>query len=269
LILITFLLFTVWSPCPPLSAQDDTVRIDSITIEGNRAMSAQQIRLLLRVSQEGREYVPENLQSDLRHVEKTYQDMGFLQVQLEAREEQILSPAGRKAATVRIVIREGTQFMTGKVSVNDTKALAPGALLQLSPLQKGQPYSPVKAEQWRSRVEDSYRSMGYLRSECPVRTVTNEAVHSVDCAMECVEGRLYTVGKIAVSGDASVSPMELKRRLLFSEGGIFNPEMLLLSLQFLNETRLYEPIFNSDVAIRIDDDKGLVDLSLRVVSRVR
>jgi len=202
-------------------------------------------------------------------VEKTYQDLGFLKAQLETPVVEVQSAADGKIATIRIVVREGTRYTTGKVSVNDTKALAPGTLLQLSPMQKGQPYSPIKAEQWQSKVEDSYREMGYMRARCPVRETVNEAVNTIDCTMECVEGKLYTVGKITVGGDGSVNPVEFKRRLLFSEGGIFNPEMFLLSLQFINQASLYKPISSSDVEIRIDDDKGTVDLSLRVVSRER
>ena len=45
--------------------------------------------------------------------------------------------------------------------------------------------------------------------------------------------------------------------------------MFLLSLQFINQASLYKPISSSDVEIRIDDDKGTVDLSLRVVSHER
>jgi outer membrane protein insertion porin family len=264
--------FSLSAICPAdtlLSAQDGAIRIGSIMVEGNRAINAREIKLLFRMSQEGSEYIPENLQADLRRVEKTYQDLGFLKAQLETPVVEVQSAADGKIATIRIVVREGTRYTTGKVSVNDTKALAPGTLLQLSPMQKGQPYSPIKAEQWQSKVEDSYREMGYMRARCPVRETVNEAVNTIDCTMECVEGKLYTVGKITVGGDGSVNPVEFKRRLLFSEGGIFNPEMFLLSLQFINQASLYKPISSSDVEIRIDDDKGTVDLSLRVVSRER
>ena len=269
-----FLLITLFiAPLYPADAlrlaQDNTIRIGSIVVEGNRAINVQRLKLLFRMSQEGREYIPENLQADLRQVEKTYQDLGFLKVQLEEPEVQIQSAADRKIAAIRIVVREGPRYTTGKVSVQDAKALAPGALLQLSPNRKGQPYSLLKAEQWQTKAEDSYRAMGYLRAQCPVRETVNEAVNTIDCTMECIEGKPYTVGKITVRGNESVNPVEFKRRLLFSEGGIFNPEMLLLSIQFLNQARLYEPISDSDVEVRIDDDIGTVDLSLRVVSRGR
>ena len=268
-LLITLSLAPIYPADALWSTQNSTIRIGSIVIEGNRAITAREIKLLLRMSQQGSVYIPENLQADLRQVEKTYRDLGFLKVQLETPVVDVRSAADGKIATIRIVVREGTRYTTGKVSVNDTKALAPATLLQLSPMQKGQPYSPVKAEQWQSKVEDSYREMGYMRARCPVRETVNEAVNTIDCTMECVEGKLYTVGKITVAGDGAVNPVEFKRRLLFSEGGIFNAEMLLLSVQFINQARFYKPISSSDVEIRIDDDKGTVDLSLRVVSRER
>jgi outer membrane protein assembly factor BamA len=93
----------------------------------------------------------------------------------------------------------------------------------------------------------------------------NESDKAVSCSLECAEGEFYNVWEIAVAGDGSIRPAEFKRRLLFSEGEIVNPEMVEMSIEFLNQLRLYRRISSSDFKIRIDDDKGTVDLSIRVV----
>jgi len=261
---------SVLSESQPLAAQNSQVRIVSISFEGNQSISAGQLKLLMRMSQEGGEYFPGDLQADLRHVEKTYRDSGFLKVQLEAPDVRVQGAGEEKTAFISILVREGPRYATGTLAVkDDAKALAPETLMQLCPLQKGQPYSPVKAAQWQAKVEDSYRSMGYLRAHCPLREAVSDPGKTVDCTMECKEGNVYTVGQIGITGNSSLSPSEVKRRLLFSEGGIYNPEMLSLSIQFLNQAGRYEPISSSDVDIRIDDEKGVVDVSLRLVPRVR
>jgi outer membrane protein insertion porin family len=252
-------------PVAQVRAQEDMIQIASITFEGNRGMEARQLKLLLRMSPEGGAYVPANLQADLLQVEMAYQDSGFLKVHLDPPEVRIQAVGGRKTAAIRIAVAEGPRYTTGEVTVKNARALAPETLRQLSPLGKGQPYSRIKAVQWQAKVEDAYRALGYLRSSCPAHETVNESDKIVSCSLECAEGKLYSVGKITIAGDGSISPAEFKRRLLFSEGGVFNPEMVVMSIQFLNQSRLYQPMSNSDVEIRIDDDKGTVDLSIRVV----
>jgi outer membrane protein insertion porin family len=205
------------------------------------------------------------LRADLRQVELAYQDSGFLKARVEAPEVQFQTAGGGKVAAVRIIIVEGALYSTREIAVAKTQALAPATITQMCPLQKGQPYSRARIAQWRSKIEDAYRSMGYLRAQCRTPETVNEAGKTVDCTMECTEGKPYTVGNITITGDAAVNPAEFKRRLLFSEGGIFNPEMVAMSARFLSQSSLYEPISASDVQLKIDDEKGTVDISLRVV----
>ncbi len=228
-------------------------------------MSAQRLNLLLRLSKPGMEYYPGNLQSDLWQVESAYQDAGFLKVHLAPPEVQIQTIQGSKRAVIRILVEEGPLYRTGRVDVTNARAIELDTIRQLCPLQKGQPYSRVKIGQWQAKIEDAYRTMGYLRARCLPHETVDEAAKTVDCTLECAEGKVYTIGKITLTGNGPVNPVEFKRKLLFSEGGIFNPDMLATSLHFLNQARLYEPISNSDVGIKVDDERGTVDLSLRVV----
>jgi outer membrane protein insertion porin family len=244
--------------------QDDPVQIASITFEGNRSMDTRQLKSFLRLSVEGTLYVPGNLQGELSQVARAYQDGGFLKVQVSPPSVQVKTVGGRKFADIRITVVEGPRYTTGDVTIKSAGALAPEALRQLCPMAKGQPYSRIKAAQWQEKVEDSYRTLGYLRSHCPVRETVNEAGKTVSCVLECVEGKLYVVGRIHITGDSSINPGEFKRRLLFSEGGVFNPEMIALSLQYLNQSQIYKPISNNDIDVSIDDESSSVTVSLRV-----
>jgi outer membrane protein assembly factor BamA len=260
-LLVSALLFLT----SPYAFQDTLTRIESITFEGNLSISASQLKMIMRRCPEGKEYDPGALASDLIQVEKTYRDAGFLHVQLEMPGVRIQPSGEGKTAAIRIVVKEGPRYTTGKVSVRNASAIAMETLMQICPLQKSQPYSPDKASQWQAKVEDSFRALGYMKAQCPVRESINESSRVVDCSMECVEGKIYTVGKINIDGGAAVNPLELKKRLFFSEGGIFNPEMLSLTIQYLNQSRKYEPLSGSDVEMKFDDENGIVDVSLRVV----
>ena len=260
----SFLLSAFLCIAPLCAVQNPPMRIESIQFEGNLSISTQQLRLAMRHSREGSQYTPETLSSDLRLVEKSYRDEGFLKVQLEVPDVRVQVAGEEKSVTIRIVVKEGPRYTTGKVAAKETKAIAVETLMQICPLQKDKPYSPDKASQWQAKVEDSFRSLGYVQARCPVRDAVNELSKTVDCTMECVEGKIYTVGKIDIVGSGGVNPLNVKKRLFFSEGGIFNPEMLSLTIQYLNQSHMYEPISSSDVDIKIDDEKGIVDVSLRM-----
>jgi len=266
---LLFLLLALWIAAFSLTfrnlrAQSLPLQIKSINFEGNQSMDARQLKRLLRMSREGDEYIPENLLADLRQVDSAYRDSGFLKVKVGPPDLQVRVDSGVKVAAIRIPVTEGPQYVVEKIAVQNTDVLDSASIGLMSPLQKGQPYSRTKIAQWQAKVEDAYRSMGYMRARCTATEALNETARTVDCILSCVEGKLYSVGKITIDGNGALPP-EIKRRLMFSEGGIFNPDTLYLSIQYLNQMRLYKPISNSDIRINIDDEKGTVDLSLRVV----
>ncbi len=262
------LLFSALLLFPAVSiSQDHPTRIASVQFEGNELVSTAQLKMALRYCREGNSYVAALLPNDLLQVEKIYRDAGFLKVQLGLPDVRIQAAGEEKTAVIRITVKEGPRYTTGKLAVRETKAIAAETLMQLCPLKKNQPYSPDKASQWQARVEDSFRALGYMGARCPLRESINESGRTVDCTMECAEGKIYTVGKINIISGGAVNPLDLKKRLFFSEGGIFNPEMLSLTLQYLNQARIYEPISDSDVDMKMDDENGIVDISLRVTPR--
>jgi outer membrane protein assembly factor BamA len=222
---------------------------------------------VMRYSREGVPYTPEMLPIDVQQVEKTYRDAGFLRVQLERPDVRNRTAGEESIVTIRLVVKEGPRYTAGKVAVKETEAIPAETLMQISPLQKNKPYSPEKALQWQAKVEDSFRSLGYVKAQCPLQETVNESSKTVDCTMECVEGKIYTVRNIQIAGGGDLNPLAVKKRLFFSEGGIYNPEMISLTIQYLNQSRMYEPISGSDVDIRFDDEKGVVDISLRVAPR--
>jgi len=251
------------------AAQNPPARIESVKFEGNLSVSAQQLKRAMRHSREGNQYVPDMLSSDLRQVEKTYRDAGFLRVQLEVPDVRVQEAGEEKLVAIRIIVKEGPRYTTGKVAVKETRAIDAESVMQICPLQKNQPYSPGKALQWQTKVEDSFRSLGYVKARCALQETISELSKTVDCTMECVEGKIYTIGNINISRSGNVNALEMKKRLFFSEGGIYNPEMISLTIQYLNQSRMYEPISGSDVEIKFDDEKGIVDVSLRLAPRAQ
>jgi outer membrane protein insertion porin family len=236
------------------------VQIRSVSFEGNAGLSAPQLKSLLRKAIAGNEYAPGNLDADLRRVERAYQDEGYLRARVGPPEVSIRTIGEAKAADIRIPVTEGPVYTAGQLAVRNVNILEPDALMQICPLRKGQPYSRAKGSQWQSKIEETYRSLGHIRIHCGAREDVDETGRRVDLTLECEEGKAYRVGKITVVGAVAIDQLDFKRRLLLSEGGPYNPEMLALSVQFLNQTGRFNHISRSDIIIKIDDANGTVDL---------
>ncbi len=248
-----------------LSAQAQYVRIRSLGFEGNRSIDSSRLRDLVRYSREGGSYNADMLARELQYVEQYYRDQGFLRAKVGPPSVELQSdPTGTRTASIRVPIVEGSLYRVGRLEVRNVQAFTPATLMQMCPLSEGQPYSRQKIAEWQNKIEDGYRTLGYIRFRAAVHEDIHELSKVIDCTLECREGNAYSVGKITVVGDESINTLDFKRHLLVSEGGLFNPEMVPLSLQFLNQMRVYRPISDSDVEIRIDDEKSLVDLIFHV-----
>jgi outer membrane protein insertion porin family len=245
-------------------AQVSPVPIASVSFEGNQGIATKQLKQQLILSFEGGRYTAETLKADLQRVEKLYQDEGFLDAKIGPPDVRIQKSAAGEGAYIRIPTKEGPQYVTGRVSVGNAEVLDPQTLLQMGPVQKGQPYRRTQIIQWQARIEEAYHSLGHLRAACRAQESLNAKDRIVDCVLNCVAGKPYSVGKITIIGDESIDRSQFRRRLLISEGGIFNHDNLVLSIQFLNQMHLFKPIAFSDIEMMIDDAKGTVDLTFHL-----
>lgn len=249
------------APCS-FPAQSSGAIIQSISFEGNKSFTAAQLKRYFSRSREGIPYSPENLRADLTRAVHFYHEQGFIKAKAGQPDVQIRSVAGESVASIRIAIEEGPLHQTGNIAVKNARAIDSQGLIQLCPLQKGRPYNRRSVAEWQAKTEEAYRSMGYIKARALIRENVNPD-NTVDCTLECVEGRVYTVGKIVLTG-TGVSPADFKRRLLVGEGAVFNPEMLSSSIHFLNQAKIYEPLSGADVEIKLNDELGTVDLFFRV-----
>jgi outer membrane protein insertion porin family len=266
-LLIAFGPAIISSILPGLPAQDSPIQILSIAFEGNAHMSDLQLKRLFSNSREGSLYISQSLQADLQQVQLAYLDSGFLKVKLAPPDVRIQTVGSRKIAAIRIAISEGPLYSTGEMTVKNAEMLVPDTIMQLCPLKKDQPYSRQKIVQWQSKIEEAYRTLGYLRARCLLNEAVNDDRKIVNAVMDCIEGKMYRVGKITINGDGSVNPMQFKRRLLFSEGGVFNPDMVATTIYYVNQSHLYEPISGSDLQVTINDGNATVDITITVVAR--
>ena len=244
-----------------------SVPILSLTFEGNKAIDTSRLKAQLRTSRDGGWYRPQNLSLELQQLATFYQEEGFLKAEIGDPSVELREVPGKgQSAVIRVRISEGPRYMLGELVIKNAQALKPASTINMSPMRTGEPYSRSKLAAWRGKIAEAYQSMGYVRAETSIKEDIHDFRRVVDCTLECKEGSLYKVGNINVTGDDTINPLEFRKRLLLGKGSSYNPEMLFLSLQFINSLRLYRPLSESDVTIQIDDATTTVDLTFRVVS---
>ena len=245
--------------------QAQSIPIRSLSFEGNKSVDTGRLRSQFNISKEGGWYQPDTLGVELQNLEKFYQDEGYLRARVGPPSVDFQAdPVKGRSAAIRVPISEGPLFTVGQIAVKNVRAFSPATLMQMCPLRAGQAYSRKRIVEWQDRIEDAYHTMGYIRFQATVREDIHELQKVVDCTLDCKEGNAYSVGKITVEGDEAINRSDFKRRLLVGEGGLYNPQLVSISIQFLNQTNVYRPISESDVEIKIDDAKSTVDLTFHL-----
>jgi outer membrane protein assembly factor BamA len=209
----------------------DSIRIASIGFDGNKAISTARLKNCLHISIEGNSYSPAGLESDLQNVRDLYNDEGFLRAQVGIPRVEIASSGDKKTAVIRIPVSEGSPYILKNVTIKNLHVLPSNTFMQMSPLTGGKPFSRTKAAQWQAKIDDAYHAIGYLNFRCTANENLNDKNNVVDFVLDCAEGSPYSIGKINIIGDESINPSDFKKRLLVSEGGLFNSEMLAYSIQ--------------------------------------
>jgi len=96
----------------------------------------------------------------------------------------------------------------------------------------------------------------------------NEGI--VDITLRIDEGKQYTLRRLEFTGNTFTRDRVMRREFLLNEGDIYNQNYLEISLARLNQTQYFDPIDkDQDVEIRTDDEKGDVDLNVRIKEKGR
>jgi outer membrane protein assembly factor BamA len=248
----------------PLPAQSQKARIGSLQFQGNRLFSSDQLLRRMPAGREGAFYDPEAFQAQLKDLEDRYHEEGYLEATVGPPAVHMQSADEVSIAAITVPISEGRLFSVGEIHIRDARVFDASTMQQMCPLSRGKPYQRRKLNDWVEKLKESYHEMGYIRFEVSTLEERDDDRKIVNLTLNCREGEAYTIVKIAVEGNPSVNTSEFKRRLLMSEGSVFNPDMISTSLFYINQMKIYGSISASDVEIHIDDARHTVDLIFRL-----
>jgi len=177
---------------------------------------------------------------------------------------------------IRVPVTEGKVFRVGELKVEGNSIFSEQLILAFVGLKKGEVadgkrlqdavYDDLKKEygkqgfvQYAAEFEPTFR-------DNPAKP--DEGI--VDITINIDEGKQFTLRRLEFTGNTFTRDKVMRREVLINEGDIYNQGYLDISIARLNQTQYFDPIDkDQDVEIRTDEEKGDVDLIVKVKEKGR
>src|SRR6185503_7517155 len=83
------------------------------------------------------------------------------------------------------------------------------------------------------------------------------------------QAQQFRLGQLEFVGNTHTKQFVIRRMIPLTEGDIFNQSLWEFGLEQVNRSGLFEPLEQSDVVMKIDDTRGIVDIEAHVTERDR
>jgi outer membrane protein insertion porin family len=240
--------------------------IDRIVIEGNKALTAGQIKDAMSTKERIYWIFPFStvqrkvFDDDVDRILQAYADHGYIQARVESAE--IVPDLARKKVTLRVRVVEGPQFRTGTITITGNELLSTEEVRKLVKLQEGEVFNRGALRNAVRALVDRYSELGRARAEVEPRTSNDLANLKVDVIIPIVEGGPVYVERINITGNTKSSEKVLRRELRVAEGELFTFQKLVRSRQ-----RLFNLGFFDEVNVNTEQgstpDKIVVNIEVK------
>ncbi len=183
-----------------------------------------------------------------------------------------------KDDTLKIVVpvTEGKVFRVGELKVEGNSIFSEQQILGYVGLKKGEIANGKRLQDaLYEDLKKVYGAQGFVNYEAEPETDThdnpanaNEGI--VDITIRIDEGKQFTLRRLEFTGNTFTRDKVMRREFLLNEGDIYNQQYVDISVARLNQTQYFDPIDkDQDVEMRTDEEKGDVDLIVKVKEKGR
>lgn len=177
---------------------------------------------------------------------------------------------------IRIPVTEGKVFRVGDLKVEGNSIFSEQLILAYVGLRKGEIADGKRLQDAiYEDLKKAYGQQGFVQytAEFDPQFKDNPAKPDegiVDITITIEEGKQFTLRRLEFTGNTFTRDKVLRREVLINEGDIYNQNYLDISVARLNQTQYFDPIDkDQDVEIRTDEEKGDVDLIVKVKEKGR
>ena len=208
-------------------------------------------------------YSEEAVQSDLARLQSFYLARGYF----DARVTVDHSEVDGAAANVRLFVSAGPHYQVKQLQISgkgiETQTETPkDGIFQprvfCDCLMKARREAELKG------IVDFSAKLSFHPLE---RLPGRDAVADLNAEVE--EGRAYSIGRIELKGTRHYSEANIRRNLLLNETDVLDQTLLRKSIARLNQTQMFEPLEETQVAINTDEASGIADIVIPLREKKR
>ena len=264
-------------------------RIRDIEFSGNEERSSGQLRKQMTANKEPRKwpfswfssngtYKEHRFAEDADGIVQYYRKHGYVRAQVGQPELTTLEDSvdgSKRFVRMRIPISEGRRYRMGELTFENITILREDALRQQFDLTEGDFYDEEVIREGIERAQAMYGVGGYMEfvafpdlaprdeeaaEDGSVQRTDGPAI--VDVTIRAEEGEQYLVNRIEFAGNTTTRDHVIRRELRVYEGGVFNTEMLKISVRRLNQLGYFIPLEEDGVEIeKSGETANRVDLT--------
>jgi outer membrane protein insertion porin family len=254
------------------------VMINSVTFEGNKAISDKKLRSYLSKTRQRRWYnlfgskkfKSDQYQDDKDNLVEQMQDKGY-------RDAAILSDTVYKhdfeTVDIHIKVHEGPKYYFGNIKWSGNAKYPSDLLNKILRIKKGEVFSEDELNKRLSGptpnsddVSSLYLNDGYLTfSPDPVQTrIYND---TVDLDLRVFEGPQYTINRVILKGNDVTNDKVVMREIRTKPGQKFNKDLLIRSTREISQLGNFDEQKTEPKPTNINPQDGTVDIIFNVVEK--
>ena len=177
---------------------------------------------------------------------------------------------------IKVPVVEGKIYRVGELKVEGNSIFSEAQILGYIGLKKGEIADGKRLQDAvYEDLKKVYGGQGFVNYSGEYEpefkdSPTNPNEGIIDLTLRIEEGKQFTLRRLEFTGNTFTRDKVMRREFLLNEGDIYNQNYLDISVARLNQTQYFDPIDkDQDVEIRTDEEKGDVDLIVKVKEKGR
>lgn len=251
--------------------EGDKAVIKTITISGNKALSEKMIKKAMKTKERGLLsfltnsgiYNKEEIEIDIERIKELYHSKGYITASIS--EPEITFNTDKTKIYIKISVSEGSQYKVGEFVIKGNTVFSTPAILKSVETAPGKIFNKTALREDIDKILALYSEKGYARADVdPLINVDNEG-KAANITLSIIEGDIYRVGKIEISGNTKTRDKVIRREVRLDEGDIFNSKLLTRSYQRINNLDYFE---TANITSKPRAEEKLVDLNIAVKEKL-
>lgn len=259
----------------------DKVKINSITIEGNKALSTKKIKGTLfipgvfkKTNEKGRvaswfrakKFIEEKYEEDKANLISKYNELGYRDAVILV---DSVTPHDEKTVDIYLKVEEGQKYYVRNIEWVGNTIYSTDQLNRLLRMKRGDVYNQKLLADRTTTDEDAignlYYNNGYVFYDLKPVEINIDG-DSVDLEMRISEGPQATIRHIGISGNDRVYESVVRRELRMKPGDLFSKEALERSYREIASMGHFDPE-QINPNVQPSPSNGTVDIDWGLVSK--